>query len=141
VNQSASNTKTTIVRFKNAINDNVLKAFCTVSAFCATTPVLADLPDAGDILPEGVSEDSPIELGTQLIRIAIQFLALIIGAGVTLGSGAQVYKAFSEAKERNGWEDFIKTAAIAVFVIVAVDALALLAWSYASEFDFEIGSP
>jgi hypothetical protein len=123
-------------------NDKVLTLFCGASALITTTlvsqPVWADLPDAGDVIPDGVEADSPIELGSALIRIAVQFIALMIGIIATLGVGAQIYKAFSEAKEKNGWEDFFKTAAIGVFVIVAVDALAILAFTYASEFNFDV---
>ncbi len=125
-------------KLREKLADRMLKAFCLTSALFATTPVLADLPAAGDVIPTGVDEDSPIELGTTLIRIAVQFIAVMIGAVVTLGVGAQIYTAFSEAKEKNGWEDFFKTAAIGVFVIVAADALAILAFTYASAFTFVV---
>ncbi len=114
----------------SAVNNYFLKAMCVFAAFFATQPVFADLPAAGDVIPDSIEAESPIELGTTIIRLVIQFIALCVGAGATLGVGAQVYKAFSEAKERNGWEDFFKTAAIGVFVIVGVDALAILAYTY-----------
>lgn len=124
----------TILNAKRNISAGVLKCYCLVFSLLATNAAFADLPDAGDIVPDGMDADSPIMLGTNLIRVVIQFMAVIVGAGVTLGAGAQMYKAFSEAKEKNGWEDFFKTAAIGVFLIVGVDALAILAFTYADAF-------
>lgn len=114
--------------------DMLLKTFCAASALAATTPALADLPTADEVVPDAIDADSPLEMGTTVIRLIVQFFAVIIGASVTLGAGAQTYKAFSEAREKNGWEDFFKTAGIATFLIVAVDALCILAFTYASSF-------
>ncbi|WP_020406861.1 DUF2976 domain-containing protein [Hahella ganghwensis] len=115
----------------------LLRSWVAMAAlFSVVSPVsLADLPDASDIVPDGIDSDDPIGFGTKLFFIGLQVLCVVIGAVATFGTGAHVYGAFSEARsQKDGWSEFAKVAAIGVFVVVIADALCILGYTYLSEF-------
>ena len=119
------------------VNDKILLASATAAAFAASTPTLADLPDAGDLIPDGVEATDPIGMGTQFVLWIIQFLCVAGGAAVTVGGGILIYRSFAKTandRDEEAWGNFIKTTIAGVFVIALVDALAILGFTYAANF-------